>query len=158
MIGPVEQSTGPFAFFSRFLDLGIDDRRSLWLDDGMTTTQNTSTDTSIIASITKTDRDNIAESRAARMLTHAIWNYQSASQQVTEFAGYVKKSMETIIGTVADGQRIYGNEVASWHGRLTEAVAERQAAADKITEMSYLLGLDDNTREAMWVEIESEVK
>lgn len=116
------------------------------------------TDTIIIASVTNTNRDNVAENRAAMMLAHAIWNYQSASQQVTEFAGYVKKSMETIIGTVADGQRIYGNEVASWHGRLTEAVAERQAAADKITEMSYLLGLDDDTRKAMWVEIESEVK
>ena len=32
----MEQSTGPFAFFSRFLDLGIDDSRSSWLDDDMT--------------------------------------------------------------------------------------------------------------------------
>ena len=123
----------------------------------MTTTHTTTTAT-ILKGILNAERDNVAEQRAAMVLQHAIWNYQSASQQVTEFAGYVKKSMETIIGTVANGQRIYGNEVASWHGRLTEAVAERQAAADKITEMSHLLGLDDDTRKAMWVEIESEAK
>ena len=115
------------------------------------------TDT-ILKGILNAERDNVAEQRAAMMFQHAVWNYQSASQQVTEFAGYVKESMERIINAVENARRVYGSDVTSWHGRLTEAVAERQAAADKITEMSYLLGLDDDTREAMWVEIESEAK
>ena len=115
------------------------------------------TTSTILDTILDTNPENVAEHRAALMLQHAIWNYQTASQQVIEFAGYVKESMERIITIVEHAHRVYSSDITSWHGRLTEAVAERQVAADKITEMSYLLGVDDDTREAMWVEIERKV-
>lgn len=96
--------------------------------------------------------------RAAWMLLDAIRDYHSQSQRAVEYAGYVKDAMDRVIKHVEDGQRVFNSDVVSWQNNLAEAVAARQAAADRIRELTWVLVLDEDDPDALWAEIEAGVQ
>ena len=97
---------------------------------------------------------NRMEESIAGQMVRAIRDYQQAGASVLAEADWLERQLVGIRARVADGSLI----TACALDDLAKKVERRQAAADKINDLSYVLSIDADDFEALWDEIEAQIR
>jgi hypothetical protein len=98
-------------------------------------------------------KSRMEESIAGQMV-RAIREYQQAGISILAESDWLERQLAGVRARVLDGSLI----TACALDDLAKKVGIRQAAADKINDLSYLLSIDGDDFEALWNEIEAQIR
>lgn len=121
----------------------------------MSTTTTTTTATPQIDAIKKYRAEgNRMEEHVAGNMLRAIRDYRFASVRLWSQTTQVQRDACSIRDRILDGNRIDFDSM----DRIAEYVAKRQAAAEQIVDLAYMLSIDGAEYDALWDEIEAAIR